>query len=47
MSPTTGRDNRNPYARSHVGSQFSEENVIAGILGVEDYSIAPFCIMDA
>jgi hypothetical protein len=30
-----------------VGSQFSQENVIGGVLGVEDYSIAPLCIIDA
>jgi len=30
-----------------VGSQFLEEDVIDGIVGVEDYSIAPLCIMDA
>jgi hypothetical protein len=32
---------------SRVGSQFSQENVIGGIVGVEDYSIAPLRIMDA
>jgi hypothetical protein len=30
-----------------VGSQFLEEIVIDGILGVEDYSIAALCIIDA
>jgi hypothetical protein len=30
-----------------VGSQFLEEIVIDGVLGVEDYSIAPLCIIDA
>jgi hypothetical protein len=30
-----------------IGSQFLEEDVVDGIVGVEDYSIAPLCIMDA
>jgi hypothetical protein len=30
-----------------VGSQFLEEVVIDGVLGVEDYSVAPLCIIDA
>ena len=30
-----------------VGSQFRQECVIDGIVGVEDYSIAPLCIIDA
>jgi hypothetical protein len=30
-----------------IGSQFLEEIVIDGILAVEDYSIAPLCIVDA
>jgi hypothetical protein len=30
-----------------VGAQFRQTIVIDGILGVEDYSIAPLCIIDA
>jgi hypothetical protein len=30
-----------------VGSQVLEKIVVDGVLGVEDYSIAPLCIIDA
>jgi hypothetical protein len=30
-----------------VGPEFAEESVIGGIVGVEDQSIGPLCIVDA